>query len=85
MLNLLFFQDPAYMPLIFDFDKFRKRGLKSTYSKRPLKSKNLGFSIGDRTGFFFFIFIMNSVENYARQWAKHKEEFDILSEWIKSI
>jgi hypothetical protein len=29
---------------------------------------------------------MDSVENYARQWAKReKEDFDTLSKWMKSV
>lgn len=35
--------------------------------------------------FFNFILIMKYVEEYARQWAKHEEEYlDKLSEWTKS-
>ena len=29
---------------------------------------------------------MDSVENYARQWAKReKQDLDTLSEWVKSV
>ena len=30
--------------------------------------------------------LMNSVEDYARQWSKHeKGDLDTLSEWVKSV
>jgi hypothetical protein len=33
-----------------------------------------------------FKILMDSVEDYARQWTKHeKEDLDILSEWVKSV
>ena len=33
-----------------------------------------------------FKILMDSVEDYARQWAKReKEDVDILSEWVKSV
>jgi hypothetical protein len=33
-----------------------------------------------------FKILMNSVKDYARQWAKHeKENLDTLSEWVKSV
>jgi hypothetical protein len=33
-----------------------------------------------------FKILMYSVEDYARQWAKHeKEDLDTLSEWVKSV
>jgi hypothetical protein len=28
---------------------------------------------------------MDSVENYARQWAKREKDFDTLSKWMKSV
>ena len=35
---------------------------------------------------FFFIILMDSVEDYARQWAKcEKLDLDTLSEWMKSV
>lgn len=34
----------------------------------------------------YAITLLNSVEKYAKQWAKHeKEDLDTLSEWIKSV
>ena len=33
-----------------------------------------------------FKILMDSVEDYARQWAKReKKDFDSLSEWVKSV
>jgi RAB protein geranylgeranyltransferase component A len=33
-----------------------------------------------------FKILMDSVEDYARQWAKReKEDLDTLSEWVKSV
>jgi hypothetical protein len=33
-----------------------------------------------------FKILMDSVEDYARQWAKHeKEDLDTLTEWVKSV
>jgi hypothetical protein len=33
-----------------------------------------------------FKILMDSVEDYARQWTKReKEDLDILSEWVKSV
>jgi hypothetical protein len=32
-----------------------------------------------------FKILMDSVEDYARQWAKRKKDFDSLSEWEKSV
>jgi len=28
---------------------------------------------------------MDSVEDYARQWAKREEDLDTLSEWVKNV
>jgi hypothetical protein len=32
-----------------------------------------------------FKILMNSVEDYARQWAKREKDFDSHSEWVKSV
>jgi hypothetical protein len=58
------------------------RNLSHSFSKVP-NSESLGLSNGIQQN---FISIMDSVEDYARRWAKsEKEESDSFSEWVKNI
>jgi hypothetical protein len=60
---------------------FTNEDLKSLVRKGPKFRESRSFNWRQN-----FVSIMNSVEDYAKRWAKReKEELDTLSEWVKSI
>ena len=71
-----FIYNPTGYVITGDLKIINNTSLREVFAKGP-KSINWKHN---------FKILMNSVENYARQWAKReKEGLDTLSEWVKSV
>jgi hypothetical protein len=71
-----FIYNPTGYVIAGDLKIINNTSLREVFAKGP-KSINWKHN---------FKILMNSVENYARQWAKReKEGLDTLSEWVKSV
>jgi hypothetical protein len=55
-------------------------------STTPLYEMSSSKGLNPLTGNYNFKILVDSVEDYARQWAKReKEDLDTRSEWVKSV
>jgi hypothetical protein len=71
---------PAGHAITGDVNIVKNEELKSLILKGPKFREPRSFKWQQN-----FLSIMESVEDYARQWAKSEKELDSLSEWVKSI
>jgi len=75
-----FIYNPTGHVITGDFNIINNTSLRDVFAKGPkyCEPKSINWKHNSKI-------LMDSVKDYARQWAKHEKDLDTLSKWVKNV